>query len=88
MNVFVIEKGSTLGTQKGEIHQIHADETAARNEMARLRAEAAKSSIDVVTDGVADWNKGPGVLDGFWFGPRNGNTGAHGYLLTRMPVIA
>lgn len=83
MYVFVIEKGSITGTQKGQIHTIHTNENAAWREFHRLREEAEKKTYEV-KDGVSEFDKEPGVLAGFWFGPKGGNTTAHGCRLSKV----
>ena len=84
MYVYVIEKGSSIGTQKGTIYNIFTNEEKARKEMARLRSERANRVGDVVTDGVDEWDKEPGILDGFWYGPAQGNRTASGYRLQKV----
>lgn len=84
MYVYVIEKGSSIGTQKGKIHNIFTNEEAARREMSRLKYEHAKSTVDVVTEGVSEFDTEPGVLEGFWFGPKSGNRTASGYRLQKV----
>ena len=84
MYVYVIEKGSSIGTQKGTIHAIFMNEEKARSEMRKLRTVRASRDGDVVTDGVSEWDKEPGILDGFWYGPKTGNTHASGYRLQKV----
>lgn len=84
MYIYVIEKGAGIGTQKGKIHNIYTNEESARREMTRLRADYAKSTFDVVTDGVSEFDTEPGILDGFWFGPKTGNRTASGYRLQKV----
>lgn len=84
MYVYVIEKGSSIGTQKGKIHNIYTNEESARREMSRLKREYAKSTGDVVTEGVSEFDTEPGVLEGFWFGPKSGNRTACGYRLQKV----
>jgi len=82
MYVYVIENGTTTGTQKGQILYIYTNEEAARKAMSALKFQAAK--FNEIKEGIADNDHEPGVLEGFWYGPKGGNTCAHGYRLQRI----
>lgn len=82
MFVYVIEKGTAIGTQCGKIHQIYSSEENARKEMTRLKYLKAKNNV--ITEGVSEFNKTPDVLEGFWYGPEKGNRTADGFLLRRV----
>ncbi|MBQ7913433.1 MAG: hypothetical protein IJ308_06820 [Clostridia bacterium] len=50
--------------------------------MSALKFQAAK--FNEIKEGIADNDHEPGVLEGFWYGPKGGNTCAHGYRLQRI----
>lgn len=83
MYVYVIEEGAAIGSQKGHIVNIFTNKEAARHAFAAMR-EAVDVSWNEIKDGVSKYDHEPGVLAGFFYGPKGGNTCAHGYRLQRI----
>ena len=83
MYVYIIETSAMIGTQKGHIYNVYLSEEGAVRDFNRLR-EAASTPNNEVIDGVSEFDNEPGVLAGFWYGPKGGNTCSHGARLQRV----
>ena len=85
MFVYVIEKGTAIGTQCGKIHQVYSSEESARKEMTRLKYLYAKNNV--ISEGVSEFDNSPDVLEGFWYGSETGNRNAGGFRLQRHLLL-
>ena len=77
MKIYLIEKG--FCRQSGEIVGAFVKLSDALNEYERIQESEKSKANTVITFGIMEEDKTPGVLFGFWSGTTPGNVCANGW---------